>query len=63
MGAEEAIPFSDRAAAERFAARHGGRVLALAGIPRDWALGGGGDDGATSTTGEPQAGSAPRHRH
>lgn len=40
MGAEEAVPFSDRGAAERFAAQHGGRVLALAEVPREWALGG-----------------------
>lgn len=59
MGAEEAIPFSDRAAAERFAAEHGGRVLAFAEIPRDWALGSGEDGGAP----EPQAAAAPRHRH
>lgn len=40
MGADEAVPFSDRGAAERFAAAHGGRVLAFAEVPRDWALGG-----------------------
>jgi copper chaperone NosL len=64
MGAEEAIPFSDRAAAERFAAEHGGQVLAFAEIPRDWALGGG-DDGAPAEPAEPQAAAtaAPRHRH
>ncbi len=33
MGAPELIPFSDRAAAEAWAAEHGGQVLALAGIP------------------------------
>lgn len=40
MGAEEAVPFSDRPAAERFAAEHGGQVLTFAEVPRDWALGG-----------------------
>ncbi|MGK7871009.1 nitrous oxide reductase accessory protein NosL [Falsiroseomonas sp. E2-1-a20] len=40
MGAEEAVPFSDRGAAERFVAEHGGHVLAFAEVPRDWALGG-----------------------
>lgn len=39
MGAEEAVPFSERAAADRFAAAHGGRVLRLAELPRDWVLG------------------------
>ncbi|GIL01292.1 MAG: NosL copper chaperone [Alphaproteobacteria bacterium] len=33
MGAPELIPFSRREAAETFAARHGGQVMALAEIP------------------------------
>ncbi len=45
MGAAEAVPFSDRAAADRFAAEHGGRVMRLAEIPRDWVLG---DDGGAA---------------
>ena len=57
MGAAEAVPFSDRAAADRFAAEHGGRVLAFAQVPRDWVLG---DDAATATPPPP----APsRHAH
>lgn len=40
MGAEEAVPFSDRGAAERFVAEHGGNVLGFSEVPRDWALGG-----------------------
>ena len=49
MGAEEAVPFSDRGAAERFAAEHGGRVLRMAELPRDWVLGdvGGAAEAAT----------------
>ncbi|RAI57084.1 nitrous oxide reductase accessory protein NosL [Roseicella frigidaeris] len=50
MGAEEAVPFSDRAAADRFVAQHGGRALRLAELPRDWVLGdvgGGAEAGAT----------------
>jgi len=43
MGAAEAIPFADRAAADRFAALHGGRVLGFTEITPDWVLG---DDGA-----------------
>lgn len=54
MGAAEAVPFSDRAAADRFAAAHGGQVLAFRQIPRDWALG---DDTATAPPGP------PRHSH
>lgn len=38
MGAPETIPFSDRAAAERFAGEHGGRVVAFSEVPRDYVL-------------------------
>jgi len=38
MGAPEAVPFSDRAAAERLAARHGGRVVTFREVPRDYVL-------------------------
>jgi copper chaperone NosL len=53
MGGEEAVPFSDRAAAERFAAEHGGRVLAFAEVPRDWALGGAAAGGAEAGAEQP----------
>jgi copper chaperone NosL len=39
MGAAEAVPFSDAAAAEAFRATHGGRVVRLADIPDDYVLG------------------------
>lgn len=55
MGAAEAVPFADRAAADRFAAEHGGRVVAFAQIPTDWVLG---DDGAPA---EPPAPSHHGH--
>lgn len=38
MGAPELVPFSDRVAAEDFAARHGGEVMALAGITDEMVL-------------------------
>ena len=38
MGAAETIPFSDRAAADRFAGEHGGKVVAFADVPRDYVL-------------------------
>lgn len=38
MGAPEAVPFSDRAAADTFVAQHGGRIVAYAEIPRDFVL-------------------------
>jgi copper chaperone NosL len=35
MGLAEPVPFSDRAAAEVFVHRHGGRIVGFAEIPRD----------------------------
>lgn len=61
MGAEEAVPFAERAAAERFVAENGGRVVAFGEVPRDYVLG-----GATADAPPPPpapAGSAPAHRH
>ncbi len=43
MGAPEAIPFSDEDAAAAFVAGHGGRIVRLDGIPRDYVLGSGED--------------------
>lgn len=39
MGAPEAVPFSDAAAAEAFRARYHGRVVRLAEIPDDYVIG------------------------
>lgn len=39
MGTPEAVPFGERAAAEKFAAQHGGRVVGFSDIPRDYVLG------------------------
>lgn len=39
MGAPEAVPFSDPAAAETFRTAHGGRVMRLADIPDAYVLG------------------------
>lgn len=39
MGAPEAVPFSQRSEAEKFAAENGGRVVTFAEIPRDYVLG------------------------
>ncbi len=57
MGAAETVPFSDRAAAEKFAAENGGRVVAFADVPRDYVLGAG-EAGAT-----PEQPSAGKHGH
>jgi copper chaperone NosL len=39
MGGDEAVPFSDKGAAEKFAAENGGRVVAFAEVPKDYVLG------------------------
>lgn len=39
MGADEAVPFSDKTAAEKFATENGGRVMAFADVPKDYVLG------------------------
>ena len=41
MGTDEAVPFSTREAADKFAAEHGGRVVAFDEVPRDYVLGSG----------------------
>ena len=38
MGAPEAVPFADRAAAEAWRAEHGGRIATLDEIPDDYVL-------------------------
>lgn len=38
MGGHEAVPFSDRSAAQKFAADNGGRIVGFAGVPRDYVL-------------------------
>jgi copper chaperone NosL len=40
MGAAEAVPFGEQAAAESFVAAHGGRIVSFEQIPRDYVLGG-----------------------
>jgi copper chaperone NosL len=39
MGGDEAVPFSDKGAAESFASENGGRVVAFADVPKDYVLG------------------------
>ena len=56
MGNDEAVPFSDRGAAEKFAADNGGRIVAFADVPRDYVLGSG-DDRPDA----PSDASAPTH--
>jgi copper chaperone NosL len=51
MGSDEAIPFSDRSAADEFAARNGGRVVAFGDIPRSYVLS---EGDATAASADPQ---------
>jgi len=39
MGADEAVPFSDKEAAEKFASENGGHVMAFSDVPKDYVLG------------------------
>ena len=43
MGGAETVPFSDRAAAEKFVADNGGRIVTFADVPRDYVLAAGND--------------------
>ncbi|WP_255475099.1 nitrous oxide reductase accessory protein NosL [Pusillimonas sp. ANT_WB101] len=36
MGAEDAVPFGEKAEADSFAAKHGGRVVAYADVPEEY---------------------------
>lgn len=47
MGASETVPFSDRAAADKFAESNGGRVLSFSEVPPDYVLAS--DAGAEAT--------------
>jgi copper chaperone NosL len=44
MGADEAVPFSTREAADKFVGEHGGRVVGFGEVPRDYVLGSSMDD-------------------
>jgi copper chaperone NosL len=59
MGAPEAVPFSDAAAAEAFRAKNGGRVVRLADVPESYVLGPV-DPGASHA---PAPAPAPAHKH
>jgi copper chaperone NosL len=53
MGAPETVPFSDRTAAEKFAAEYGGRIVRFNEVPRDYVLGS--EPGASSGAAEGDA--------
>ncbi|QFU14806.1 nitrous oxide reductase accessory protein NosL [Microvirga thermotolerans] len=59
MGAEEAVPFSEKKAAEAFAKDNGGRVVAFSDVPKDYILGAG---EATGSVEEPAPADAPQGR-
>lgn len=61
MGGDEAVPFSDRAAAEKFAAENGGRIVAFDQVPRDYVLASG-DDKADAASNDDIDGSIGRLR-
>jgi copper chaperone NosL len=67
MGGKEAVPFSNRGAADRFASENGGRVVAFADVPKDYVLDGTADltgsVGQGSGTDEVQAGHGDHASH
>ncbi len=60
MGGDEAVPFSDRAAAEKFVADNGGRIVGFTEVPRDYVLGSD-DDKAGAASDEGGARREPTH--
>ena len=58
MGGDEAVPFSDRAAAEKFVGKNGGHIVTFDQVPRDYVLA---SDGAKEGAPANEDGD-PRHR-
>ena len=54
-GGEEAVPFSDRGAAEKFAAENGGRIVTFDQVPREYVLASGDAQADTGSDGEASA--------
>jgi copper chaperone NosL len=55
MGEDEAVPFSDRSAAEKFVGENGGRIVAFDQVPRDYVLASDGAKGGASADDEADA--------
>ncbi|TAI67938.1 nitrous oxide reductase accessory protein NosL [Bradyrhizobium sp. Leo170] len=53
MGGAEAVPFSNRAAAEKFVAENGGQIVGFTEVPRDYVLGS--NESSASTDDRPSA--------
>jgi len=62
MGADETVPFSDSAAAERFVEAHGGQVVSFKEVPRDYVLGTSWES-EPAAAGNDAASEAGSHRH
>lgn len=65
MGGDEAVPFSDRSSAEKFAAENGGRVVGFAEVPKDYVLGATAETTSSTEEGHEghQAPAAPKDGH
>jgi copper chaperone NosL len=48
MGADEAVPFSERASAEKFASENGGRIVGFTEVPHDYVLASGARPGVAN---------------
>ena len=58
MGGDEAVPFGDRAAAEKFVGENGGRIVKFDQVPRDYVLTSAGAEGGALADDEAD----PRHQ-
>lgn len=68
MGADEAVPFSDKGAAEKFASENGGQVKAFAEVPKEYVLGAtagtpGSVEHGPGTAEQPHGHAAPKAGH
>jgi copper chaperone NosL len=61
MGAQEIVPFGDRAAAERFRIAHGGEIFRFGEVPAAFVLGNGDGVAAAPTTAAPAHGVHASH--
>jgi len=63
MGAAEAVPFSLKADAERFASENGGRLAGFAEVPKDYVLGTGNESTSSISPEHGTAGQTHDHTH
>jgi copper chaperone NosL len=63
MGADEAVPFSTREAADIFVGENGGKVMSFEEVPRDYVLGGGETQKLKDSAPGPEPEDVKEHEH